>query len=275
MKNLEGKVAIITGAGSGIGRALGEEMARRGAYLVVSDVNRDRIEEVGESIEKAGGKVKTLTLDVSCFDAVKKMVDHTAAEHGRIDYIFNNAGIVVGGEARDISIEDWRTVIDVNLYGVINGVAAVYPIMAKQGFGHVVNLGSIEGLVPFPGTASYVGSKYGVVGLSNSLRIEAEPLGVKVSVVCPGHIKTSIFQDARVVKLDRDKMLFWMTASPGMTPGKCALKILRGVERNKAVIVITNTARILWYMYRICPGLVFLVMKIGYRKIMPDVYIDD
>jgi NAD(P)-dependent dehydrogenase (short-subunit alcohol dehydrogenase family) len=260
------KVVIVTGGGSGIGRALGQELARRGARVTLADVNSQRLEEVTESITKAGYHAHRAQLDLSHFEAVQKLVDETVAHHGRLDYVFNNAGIGIGAEARDVSIEDWRKVIDVNLYGVINGVAAAYPTMVKQGFGHIVNTSSIAGLAPIPGTIGYVASKYGVVGLSNSLRVEGADLGVKVSVVCPGYIKTAIFHDAKLIKMDREKMLNALSRLKGMTPEECALVILRGVERNKAIIVVTRFAKILWMLQRICPGLVLWLMQRGMKK---------
>lgn len=261
IENIEGKVAVITGAGSGIGQALAEEMARRGARMVISDLNRERIEEVNDGIVKAGGNSTALTLDVTDYEAVKAMIDGAFAEHGRIDYLFNNAGIAVGGDASEFTIEDWRRVIDVNLYGVVNGVAAAYPLMVEQGFGHIVNTGSIEGLIPFPGTVSYVASKYAVVGLSNTLRLEGEPKGVKVSVVCPGHIKTRIFEDTKYINMDKETVIRMMTKTPGITPEQCALEILEGVRKNKAFIVITRFAKIAWLLHRLSPGL--LMKKMG------------
>ncbi|MBW1644078.1 MAG: SDR family oxidoreductase [Deltaproteobacteria bacterium] len=194
-----GKTAIVTGGASGIGRALAEELARGKANVILADVNSKQLDEVVEAIRKAGNNAKAVTLDVSNYEAVKKLVEDTVADNSKLDYIFNNAGIAVGGEARDCSIDDWRSVLDVNLYGVINGVASAYPIMVEQGSGHIINTASIEGLMPFPGTISYVASKYAVVGLSNTLRLEGADLGVKVSVVCPGYIKTAIFHDSKMI----------------------------------------------------------------------------
>lgn len=255
------KIAIVTGAGSGIGKALGEDMARRGAHVIISDINSERIEEVAEGIKKSGGSVTSLTLNVVDYDAVKKMVDDAVSEHGRIDYIFNNAGIAVGGEARDVTIDDWNAVLDVNLHGVVNGVAATFPLMCKQGSGHIVNTASIEGLIPFPMTASYCATKYAVVGMSNSLRIEGADLGVKVSVVCPGYIKTRIFEDSKMVNLDREKMMANLPEGLGITPEECAKVILKGVEKNKAFIVVTTFAKILWIIHRISPHIIMWIME--------------
>ncbi len=265
MNIFSGKVAIVTGAGSGIGKGLAEELARRGAHVVISDVNAKRIEEVARGIAGANGKVTASALDVSDYDAVKKNIDDTVAAHGRIDYIFNNAGIGIGGPAKDFSIDDWRKVIDVNLYGVVHGASVAYPIMMKQGFGHIINTASIEGLVPIPSTASYAASKYGVVGLSNALRIEGADYGVKVSAVCPAYIKTAIFRDSKMINIDREKALAQLPDWIGITPEKCARVILRGVERNKAFIVVTLLAKILWVLHRISPNFVIWIMKMSWR----------
>ena len=269
------KIAIITGAASGIGRALAVELARRGAIVVMADVQTKMLEEVAGSITRDGYEVKAVTLDVTDFEAVKTLVNDTAARYGRLDYLFNNAGIAVGGEVRDCSIDDWRNVLDVNLFGVVNGVAAAYPLMAKQGSGHIINTASIEGLIPFPNAVSYVASKYGVVGLSNALRIEAADLGIKVSVVCPGYIKTAIFHTSKMINIDREKMLESLPERFALTPEACALVILRGVERNKAIIVVTGFAKILWLLHRIHPGLIFSMMGREIKKARATMRIDD
>lgn len=261
------KLAIITGAGSGIGKSLAEELARRGAHVVISDINTERIAEAAGVITQSGGTVTALTIDVSDYGAVKRMIDDTVAVHGRIDYIFNNAGIAIAGPAKDFSIDDWRKVIDTNLYGVVSGVAVAYAIMVRQGFGHIINTASIEGLMPLPATASYVTSKYGVVGLSSALRIEGAAHGVKVSAVCPGYVRTAIFTDSKNISIDRQSFQGppdWI----GITPQECAKIILRGVERNEAIIVVTFFAKLFWVLNRISPGLVIKIMQRHYRQAM-------
>ncbi len=275
MTQLKNRVAIITGAASGIGRALGAELAQRGATVVMADVQKEMLGEVVASITQEGLKAEAATLDVTDAEAVRALVGDTAAAHGRLDFMFNNAGIAVGGEVRDCALDDWRCVLDVNLFGVIHGVAAAYPLMVKQGFGHIVNTASIEGLVPFPNTVSYAASKFGVVGLSSALRIEGADLGVKVSVVCPGYIKTPIFQNSKMIKLDREKLLATLPERFGITPEKCAKEILRGVERNQAIIVVTGFAKILWWLYRIHPGILHRIMRRDIQKSRKEIRIDN
>jgi NAD(P)-dependent dehydrogenase (short-subunit alcohol dehydrogenase family) len=255
------KIAIVTGGASGLGRTLGEELARRGASVVLADINAEGVNQAAQSICDVGHNASAATVDVTDFEAVKGLVDRTVQEHGRLDYLFNNAGILIFGEARDVSISDWRQVIDLDLYGVVNGVVAAFPLMVEQGFGHIVNTASVEGLAPFPVMGSYVASKYGVVGLSHALRAEGAALGVKVSVACPGYVKTKIIETSKMVRIDREKILASLTGGMGVSPEACVSKILRGVERNKAMIVVGWWAKILWRLQRLSPGLVYWIMR--------------
>ena len=260
------QVAIVTGAGSGIGHGLSYALASRGVTVVACDINPGRIEATLKEIEAVGGKAIGVTLDVTDADAVAAVVRDTHERHGRIDYIFNNAGIAVGGEVRDVELEDWQNVLKVNLDGVVHGVVAAYPIMVDQGFGHIINTASIEGLAPFPSTVSYVASKHAVVGLSTSLRVEGADLGVKVSAVCPGYIKTRIFEDSKFVGMDVQEEIDNVPAWLGITPDECAKRILRGVERNKAIIPITGMAWVLWALMRVSPNAVIALMRRQLRR---------
>ena len=249
------KVAIVTGGGSGIGRALCQELARRGARVTAADINPQRAEETAESVLRSGGKCTAAPLDVTDASAVDALIADVVEQHGRVDYMFNNAGIGVGGQARDLALQDWRDVIEVNLFGVINGIRAVYPQMIKQGSGHIVNTSSVEGLVPFASNLPYTASKFAVVGLSQGLRTEAEPLGVKVSVVCPGYTDTPIFTESRVVNLDRDRAAGVVGNMKPMSPQECVKVMLRGVARNQPIIVISDAGRFAWFMSRLSPEL--------------------
>jgi NAD(P)-dependent dehydrogenase (short-subunit alcohol dehydrogenase family) len=163
---LDGKVAIVTGGGSGIGEAVCQELARRGAQVIVADINGDDAERVAETIVRDGGKAEPRRVDVSDASDIGQLVEETAAERGRLDYQFNNAAIVIGGDARDLAPGQWQRVLDTNLHGVLHGTLTAYPVMVGQGFGHIVNTSLAAGLLPEPFNAPYTTAKYGVVGLS-------------------------------------------------------------------------------------------------------------
>jgi NAD(P)-dependent dehydrogenase (short-subunit alcohol dehydrogenase family) len=253
------KVAIVTGAASGIGLALSEQLARQGALMTLADIEREPVEKAAERLASAGLSARSAVVDVADRDALTQLVESVVSKLGRLDFLFNNAGIGVGGEARDFAYTDWKRVIDVNLFGVIHGVAAAYPLMVRQGYGHIVNVGSVAGLIPLAGEISYVASKYAVVGLSHTLRAEAADLGVRVSVVCPGKIETPIYDTSRVINFDKEATLaLW---PKGITAERCAEIILRGVERNKATIVVTGFAKVLWALQRLSPTVMIWAMR--------------
>ncbi|MBN1365266.1 MAG: SDR family oxidoreductase [Syntrophaceae bacterium] len=258
------RVVIITGAASGIGRALAEVLVLRGARVTATDIHDRLLKDLATAVAAKGKEIKVCVMDVTDREQVKHVVDRTVSECGRLDYIFNNAGIGVGGEARDFTYEDWKSVIDVNLYGIVNGVFAAYPVMVRQKSGHIVNTASLAGLVPFAGEISYTASKYGVVGLSHALRAEGADLGVKVSVICPGKIETPIYETSRIVNFDRDKVLaIWPR---GITAEECAKVILNGVARNRATIVVTKLAWFLWTLQRLSPSMTIRIATRYIRK---------
>ena len=254
MDSFSGKTVIITGGASGIGRALGEELCRAGAKVVLGDVNAELLSSTAEPLRSSGCQVNTAIVDVTDFEAVKALVEETAREHGQIDYLFNNAGIVVGGEARDVPLDDWRAVIDTSLYGVVHGVLAAYPIMLKQGSGHIVNTASGAGLVPSPLLTAYSMTKHAVVGLSTGIRAEGAALGVKVSVVCPGFIDTPIFDSTEYVNTSKEiGMSVVPSGLKAMSAADCARAALRGVARNRGIIPVQAPAHILWWLNRLSP----------------------
>lgn len=270
------QVAIVTGGGSGIGEAVCQELGRRGSIVVVADINEDCARRVAGGITEQGGQAQAALIDVSQAEQVEQLVHETAAQYGHLDYMFNNAGVSVGGDARDLTLEQWRRVIDVDLMGTIYGAHAAYAIMCKQGSGHIVNTASFAGLLPFPTNGPYSTSKHAVVGFSLTLRHEAADLGVQVSVVCPGFVRTNIYQAATVVNAPRDKVMADLfqryTKFPFRMPdsAEAAQCILRGVERNQAVIVFPSIYLWLWRLYRLHPSLldgVGLQMIRSFRKV--------
>ncbi len=247
-------ITIITGGASGIGRALVEELARRGATVVIADVNLPGAQQVLAEIVAAGGTAFAAGVDVRHAADVQALVDDVVQRHGRLDLIVNNAGIGVGGELHELSLELWRTAIEVNLMGVVHGVTAAYPIMVRQGAGQIVNIASLAGLIPSPGLGPYATSKGAVVSLTLALRAEGEALGVRANVVCPGFVDTAIYENAIGVRLDKKELLDKL-GLPVMPAREAALAILRGTERNQGVIVFPRSARTLWLLTRFTPWL--------------------
>ena len=259
-----GQVCIITGAASGIGRALALELGRRGATVVASDRDFTGVQTVAGAINAAGaGRAEAVALDVTDAAAVAAVIEHTRAVYGRLDIMFNNAGIAVTGDMRDLTLEHWRRVIDVNLLGVVYGTAAAFKLMAAQGHGHIVNIASLAGLTPFPTNAPYSATKHAVVGLSQSVRAEGEDLGVRVSVVCPGFIESNIYTASEAVNLPQERLLGNLPFRK-VPAAVAALRILEGVRRNRAVIVFPGYAQLMWWMYRLLPA---VVAPLGRRMI--------
>jgi NAD(P)-dependent dehydrogenase (short-subunit alcohol dehydrogenase family) len=258
MEQFKDKVAIVTGGGSGIGQALCEQLGQEESIVVVADINDDHARRVTSAITQNGGRAHAVHVDVSSEEDIRQLIDGTVSEYGRLDYLFNNAGIAIGGDARDLTLEQWRRVLEVNLYGELFGTVIAYPIMVKQGFGHIVNTASATGLLPQPINAPYCASKYGIVGLSLSLRVEGADLGVKVSVVCPGRVQTNMYQAATIANLPPERRSAYeqqMTAPRRMDASKAVRTILSGVSRNKAIIIFPANVRLAWHLYRLSPRL--------------------
>lgn len=254
MSIFENKIAIVTGGASGIGRALAHALAKQGADVVVADIQIDLAKTVAAEICDSGGKASAYKLDVTDSDAVESFVLAVGTERGRLDYMFNNAGIAIIGEFRDFSTADWKNILNVNVVGVFAGTAAAYSVMIRQGYGHIVNTASVSGLIPSPGFAAYCASKHAVVGLSTSLRAEAAEYGVKVSAACPGFIHTPMF-DSKLVGIPKESGITSQALKVAISPERCAASILKGVEENKAIIPVTMHAKVAWRLNRYFPGL--------------------
>ncbi len=187
------KVCIVTGANSGIGYAISEELAKRGAIVFMAGRSPDKIAKAVGRLSAYGDRVRPLVMDVTKQEEVQKGIEGTAAEAGRLDILFNNAG--VGGTIpfEKATLDDWKTIIDTNVWSVIYGVHAAVPIMLEQGSGHIVNTSSIAGIVPPPFQALYSLTKYGVTGLTECLKYEYAEKGLRFSTICPANIATAIF----------------------------------------------------------------------------------
>ena len=266
--------AIVTGGASGIGKALAEELARRGCEVVLADLQIEKAQDVAKLIQHSGGRAKAVKLDVTDFPAVERLVRETVEESGRLDYIFNNAGIAIGCAANHYTISDWNKIIDINLRGVVNGVQATYKIMIDQGFGHIVNTASMAGLMPNPLGVAYATTKHAVVGLSKSLRTEASPMGIRVSVLCPGVIRTPILEGGKygkiLMNIPAEKVRdMWEELKP-MSPNIFAKKALKAIAKNKAIIIEPSQWKLIWWLNRLSPSLGMAFAQKKFQKMQKE-----
>jgi NAD(P)-dependent dehydrogenase (short-subunit alcohol dehydrogenase family) len=261
------RVAIVTGGASGIGAALGAAMVRRGAHVVLADVDGEGAARKARRLCAAGpGTAAGVLVDVRDAEAVADLVARTSRERGRLDLMFNNAGVGIGGRPDELLLDHWNRSIDVNLRGVVHGCHAAYPVMKAQGGGHIVNTGSVEGLVAVGGRAApYTTAKFGVVGLSLALRAAGARDGVRVHVVCPAYVDTPLLDrkgpadlpvPASVAKMPTLRELLAARGIRPYPPERLAEDVLRGVARDRAVIVAPFYARLLWAASRASPSAV-------------------
>ncbi len=261
MNMFKDKVAIVTGGASGMGEAVCRKLAAAGANVIVADIAVQKAEQVAEEIRASGGKAQSVALDVSDRETVFSLVEDTARAFGRLDYMFNNAGIFILGEVRDTAPSQWDKIVRVNVTGVINGTLAAYSVMIRQGSGHIINTASAAGFSYPPITVAYCMTKQAVAGLSLSLRAEAASLGVKISTVCPGVVKTPLYDHSPSVRANIPDVM-GVIPLRGCTAEKAAEKILAGVLKNKAMILFPMHSRLVWLLYRLMPLVLVKFMEL-------------
>jgi NADP-dependent 3-hydroxy acid dehydrogenase YdfG len=273
--SVSGKIAFVTGGASGIGAALTTKLVDGGAEVWIADRQIGPAQELAQRLNSVGGKAHAIELDVRNYSSFECAVAEAVQQSGRIDYLFNNAGIGVGGEIESYTLDDWNDVFDVNLRGVVHGIQAVYPIMIRQHFGHIVNTASMAGLVTTAAQGSYTATKHAVVALSKTLRIEAERHGVQVSVLCPGVIRTPILTGGQYGRTkmtgvsDKEVLNFWEQMRP-MAPEMFAERALLAVLRGKAIIVVPAWWKTWWYLERLSPSLSMRFAKVALKR-LPEV----
>ena len=255
-----GATAIVTGGASGIGRSLAKALVDKGCEVTIADLQGDLARKVAVEISPPNASVHAVELDTRDVNAMERLVQDTVARTGRLDYMFNNAGIGMGGDAISHSSEDWQNIISINLCGVINGVLSAYPVMVRQGFGHIVNTASIAGIIPFAGMIGYTTAKHAVMGLSQSLRAEAALSGVRVSVLCPGAIRTPILANGgkfgRILyNVTSEKILSLWEKSRPIDPDELVSKALKAIAKNTAIIVVPSWWKLVWGIHRLSPML--------------------
>ncbi len=243
-----GKGCVVTGAASGIGFAVTEALLTTGAEVVMVDRDAKTLASAVEHLGALAGRAYLAHVDVTDPEQVRQAIQDAASRHGRLDVLFNNAGVGYTRPVAEATLDRWRRIIDINLWGVIYGVHAALPIMRKQGGGHIVNTASIAGLIPFPFQALYCATKYAVVGLSESFRFELADEHIHFSVICPGDVATRIYgtplEGERVEVKPPDHAI---------PAAEAARIILEGVAKREGIIVLPDTMRQLWEGYRTAP----------------------
>lgn len=245
---IQGKIAVVTGAASGIGRATATALAREGADLVLADVNDNRLEEVRKEIAALGRRGVAVHTDVSKLQDVRNLFDRSVSEMGRVDILMNNAGVHLLGPAEKIPIADWEWIVGINLWGVVYGINAFLSHMLERGSGHIVNTASMSGLIGAESSMPYVATKFAVVGMSECLAAYVRPKGIGVTVLCPGFVATNIveherlvpfgdgFDDERKAFLEAVKRGEWsrFEALPGgvASPEQVAEKVVHAIKEN-------------------------------------------
>ncbi|KAA1425902.1 SDR family NAD(P)-dependent oxidoreductase [Nocardioides antri] len=273
MKSLQDKVVVITGAGSGIGRALALNLAENGARLALSDVNDEGLAETVVLAEKAGAEVRSDRLDVADRAAFETYAAAIAAHFGQVNVAINNAGVALAGDFVDLEMKDIDWIIGVNFWGVVHGSKFFLPHLIESGDGHLVNISSLFGLVSMPGQSMYNASKYAVRGMTEAIREEMLISGHKVGVtaVHPGGIKTAIARNARVsehedkaatAKLFDEKLA-------RMTPERAAEIIVRGIKRNHARVLVGLDAHALHTFAKLAGSRYQDVVAYGSKRILP------
>lgn len=263
-KAFEGKTVLLTGAGSGIGKALALHLLRCGAKVHAADRDAKGLEDL--AAEAGGsGTLQPRVLDVTDRADYGQWVGECLQAGGRIDFLFNNAGVTLLGEAHRVPFVRWKWLLDINLMGVLNGVIEVYPVMVKQGHGHIVSTGSVAGVTGYATASAYTMAKKAVIGMSASLAAEAKAYGVKVTVVCPGYVNSNIFTQDRVVGANVNEVIRDLPA-PMMSPDEAARLYLKGVASGKRTVVFPANAKLLWAIARWVPFVLLPIQERLMRK---------
>jgi short-subunit dehydrogenase len=263
-RDLRDRVAVITGASSGIGRAAALAFAREGVRVVLGARRAGRLHEAVEAIQRAGGQARALQTDVTRPEDVQRLVGEAVAAFGRLDILVNNAGIGYFGRLESMPVEEARHLFEVNVMGTIYGIQSAVPIMRSQRSGHIINVSSVVGKRATPGSGVYSATKFAQVALSESLRLEVADAGIQVSVICPVSTTTEFF----TVATARSPMKH-DPSGPVYSAEQVAEIILRCARRPRAEVMVYPPARLMVVLNALWPGLVDRVLAAYWKKVCP------
>jgi len=274
VKTLDDKVVVVTGAGSGIGRALALDLARRGSHLALSDVDEAGLAETVAQVQKTGARMRSDRLDVADRDAFARYALDVVEEFGRVNVVINNAGVALAGDFTDLEYNDIDWIVGVNFWGVVHGTKEFLPHLIASGDGHVVNLSSLFGLVSMPGQSMYNATKYAVRGMTEALReemlIAGHPVGV--TAVHPGGVKTAIARNARVSAKEskEDTARLFDEKLARMTPERAAEIIVNGILKNRARVLVGLDAHAVHHFAKLLGSRYQDVVARTSKRVLPD-----
>lgn len=254
IKDLRGRVVVITGAGSGIGRATAHAFAAEGARLVLADVVEARLDEVKAEVEARGAQAAVKRTDVSDRGQVEELAAFTLERFGQVDVLFNNAGVALGSRLEETRLEDIEWLFKIDVWGVLYGVHAFLPHMIARRQGHIINTASVTGICPTPGIGAYSMAKAAVVALSETLRAELKPHNIGVTALCPGIIDTRIVADGKMqlaenARANRTSVIDFYRAR-GWPPERVAKAALAAVRHDRLIVPVGPEAWAQWYAKR-------------------------
>jgi 3-oxoacyl-[acyl-carrier protein] reductase len=266
MKTIRDKKALVTGAASGIGRAVALALAKEGADLYLIDINGDKLAATADEVRRMGRVVETRVCDLSDSKQITIAVDSLVSSWGRLDILVNNAGTAYYGPTLKMTAEEWNHLLAINLLAPIQLVRELLPTLTAQAEAHIVNVSSIFGLVPMRKIAAYQTSKFGLVGFSAALRAEYNRCGCGVTALCPGFVRTAMIEE--FVAADREQRVripAWMCTSVDTV----ANQAIRAIRANKAIVVISPVARLTWWFARFSPRTLDWIVRQGWRRKQP------
>ncbi len=264
MKRLKGKRAVITGAGSGLGREIALGIARRNWDILVSDIREERAVETLRMVQQAGGKGCAMQCDVRNLKQVEEMACRAFEKWEGVDLLVNNAGVTCTGYIATTPIENWKWIIDVNLWGVLHGCHAFIPRMKQQGQGHIVNVASIAGIISLPEMGAYNATKAAVISLSETLRTELAPDNIGITAVCPSMFSSNLFESLRYETDEQRQIAKYLFDTASMTAAEVAGHVIRAVEKNRLYVLPQADAKFGWLSKRLFPKLYFKTISLFY-----------
>lgn len=269
-RDLREKKVVITGAASGIGRALSLAFAKERCTILLADINAAGLKVTAELVEQSGGNAETFVCDVSKLDDVMRMADHCFDTWGAVDILINNAGVACIGFMGDIPIKDWQWIVSINFWGVVHGCHAFVPRMKKQGHGYIVNTASAAGIISCAEMAPYNATKAAIISISETLKTELAPYNIGVTVLCPTFIKTNLMDTLRFTDDFQRQCSVTGVENARVTVDKVAALVIKAVKKDQVYVLPQAAAKVSWIFKRLSPsaylGFFAFLMRVGWGR---------